>query len=278
MQKRNKGITLVALVITIIILLILAGITINLTVGQKGILTRAQEAGRNYQEAARREDEQLANFVKETNDIINENNNPNNDEKVDEILRSGGKYIYNEGKILEEAIEFIGTSQINAEYAINEKNLYMTTKKGDGFNLAYIGTKNKISLEGYTKIKCLVSTGDNTQGYSNNIFKLVLLEETSDLESKQYESTTIGANQTDYILEFEVPDDCFNKEYHIGAIGTLQDIYIYKIWLEKSETKNLYDYGKKSEEVEGFIGVNDVNSEYAIHEKDLYMTTKRKWI
>ena len=71
MNKQRRGITLVALVITIIVLLILAGITINLTIGQRGILNRAQEAGRNYQEAAKREDEQLANFLKEADDIIN---------------------------------------------------------------------------------------------------------------------------------------------------------------------------------------------------------------
>ena len=70
MNKQRRGITLVALVITIIVLLILAGITINLTIGQRGILNRAQEAGRNYQEAAKREDEQLANFLKEADDII----------------------------------------------------------------------------------------------------------------------------------------------------------------------------------------------------------------
>jgi hypothetical protein len=46
--KEKRGITLVALVITIIVLLILAGITINLTVGQGGILTTAQQAGKNY--------------------------------------------------------------------------------------------------------------------------------------------------------------------------------------------------------------------------------------
>ena len=45
LYQNKAGITLVALVITIIVLLILAGITINLTVGQRGILNRAQEAG-----------------------------------------------------------------------------------------------------------------------------------------------------------------------------------------------------------------------------------------
>ena len=65
-----------ALVITIIVLLILAGITINLTVGQRGILTRAQEAGRNYQEAAKKEDEDLAKFLGEVDNIIAGINTP----------------------------------------------------------------------------------------------------------------------------------------------------------------------------------------------------------
>ena len=42
--KRNKGITLIALVVTIIVLLILAGVSINMLTGQNGILNRASEA------------------------------------------------------------------------------------------------------------------------------------------------------------------------------------------------------------------------------------------
>ena len=41
--KRNKGITLIALVVTIIVLLILAGISISMLTGQNGILNRASE-------------------------------------------------------------------------------------------------------------------------------------------------------------------------------------------------------------------------------------------
>ena len=43
-RKKNKGITLIALVITIVVLLILAGITIAALSGDNGILTRAKEA------------------------------------------------------------------------------------------------------------------------------------------------------------------------------------------------------------------------------------------
>jgi hypothetical protein len=48
LRRNKRGITLVALVITIIVLLILAGITISLTIGEGGIITIAQQAGVNY--------------------------------------------------------------------------------------------------------------------------------------------------------------------------------------------------------------------------------------
>ncbi len=44
--KRQKGITLIALVITIIVLIILAGIAISMTLGENGIFAKAKEAKR----------------------------------------------------------------------------------------------------------------------------------------------------------------------------------------------------------------------------------------
>ena len=43
--KNNSGITLIALVITIIVLIILAGISMNLLMGDNGIIKKAQQAG-----------------------------------------------------------------------------------------------------------------------------------------------------------------------------------------------------------------------------------------
>ena len=53
--KTNKGITLVALVITIIILIILAGVTISLVMGDNGIATKARMGAQNYQNASEEE-------------------------------------------------------------------------------------------------------------------------------------------------------------------------------------------------------------------------------
>ena len=57
MQKiiRNKGITLVAMVITIIILLILAGVTLNTILSNNGVLNMAKKATKEYKIASERE-------------------------------------------------------------------------------------------------------------------------------------------------------------------------------------------------------------------------------
>ena len=46
-MKNQKGITLVALVITIVVLLILAGVTISMVLGPNGVLTNSQTAKDN---------------------------------------------------------------------------------------------------------------------------------------------------------------------------------------------------------------------------------------
>lgn len=52
----EKAITLIALVITIVILLILAGVTITMTLGQNGLFTREKAVIKAYEQAEVRED------------------------------------------------------------------------------------------------------------------------------------------------------------------------------------------------------------------------------
>ena len=59
-KKQVKGITLIALVVTIIVLLILAGVAINLTIGQNGLFTRAQDAREITEKEKIREEIELA--------------------------------------------------------------------------------------------------------------------------------------------------------------------------------------------------------------------------
>ena len=69
MKKENRGITLIALVITIIVLLILAGVTISLTIGEQGIIRRAQQATEEYSKAEVKERVQLEIFASLKEDV-----------------------------------------------------------------------------------------------------------------------------------------------------------------------------------------------------------------
>ena len=57
--KKQKGVTLVALVVTIIVLIILAGMSINLILGDNGIITIAKKAKENIELAKTEEETQL---------------------------------------------------------------------------------------------------------------------------------------------------------------------------------------------------------------------------
>lgn len=63
-NQKDKGITLVALVVTIIILIILALVTIQGTIGQNGLITKAREL-RNYMDNAIIADEEAINQLLE---------------------------------------------------------------------------------------------------------------------------------------------------------------------------------------------------------------------
>ena len=54
-NKKEKGITLIALVVTIVILLILAGISMTMVIGENGIITKAKDARENQVHSAVKE-------------------------------------------------------------------------------------------------------------------------------------------------------------------------------------------------------------------------------
>lgn len=58
--KKDRGITLIALIATIVALLILAGVSINLVLGNNGIITMAKKAKEQYENAAKREEQILS--------------------------------------------------------------------------------------------------------------------------------------------------------------------------------------------------------------------------
>ena len=68
--KSKKGITLIALVVTIVILLILAGITINLVFSENGIIKKAQEAAEAQKQAEESDRQALEDLADQLDDVI----------------------------------------------------------------------------------------------------------------------------------------------------------------------------------------------------------------
>ena len=62
-MKKERGITLVALIITIIVLLILAGVTIGQAATGTGLFTRAKNAANAYNDAAADEANQINSLI-----------------------------------------------------------------------------------------------------------------------------------------------------------------------------------------------------------------------
>ena len=72
-MKKNKGITLVALVVTIVVLLILAGVSINLVLGNNGIIAKAKDAETKSAEASQNDLKGMNGLVSEMEGALAEN-------------------------------------------------------------------------------------------------------------------------------------------------------------------------------------------------------------
>ena len=75
-RGKERGITLIALVITIVILIILATVSINVVLGEGGLIQRAQQAKDLTEQAVLEEQEGLNSLMSEMTNIMAEDQNP----------------------------------------------------------------------------------------------------------------------------------------------------------------------------------------------------------
>lgn len=69
-MKNSKGITLVALVVTVVILLILAGVSINLVLGENGLIKYAQKAKEATVQESENDNKQIENVTDELSENL----------------------------------------------------------------------------------------------------------------------------------------------------------------------------------------------------------------
>lgn len=147
MMKEQKGITLVALVITIIVLLILAGVSIAALSGQNGILTNATNAKQQDELGAAKDqinlaaNEAVSDYYKVTYAAGTGTVGANEQETVKTKIGALGATLTNGVKV------DIGTSKEASGAQSGSYKVTLTSKDGKATTTGYITSTGSVSWE-----------------------------------------------------------------------------------------------------------------------------------
>ena len=199
---KNKGITLIALVITIIILLILAGISISALTNQ-GLFKNAKEAKNRTENSQKEEQEILNQYEDELNRHLS--NNRKIEENLIDNVKEGiikiGDYVKytpdktNTDAILQELNTYSGSSD-NTTSTLTQENLnwrILDVKDGQVRLISEVPTTSKITLKGYNGYNNAVKLLDDTCNSLYNNSRLA-----SKTQNLKIEDIQDKMNETNY--------------------------------------------------------------------------------
>ena len=140
-MRKKQGITLISLVVTIIVLLILAGVTIAALTGENGILNRAAEAKEKTEEAQRKEESDLDYMDKYIDKVVN-------NESL--VLNEGTVYPLDQNQFdtFDEWGNFqdSGKAEYSTDYTMNANKSIKLTKYANGTKDPAIGIPIQLDL------------------------------------------------------------------------------------------------------------------------------------
>ena len=151
--RKETGITLVALVVTIVILLILAGVTLMYTMGDNSIFQKAQEAKNKTEEGIKNEQEYMNSIDNMVNEYLNGTGNGGGTEiptgpKDEPIENIKSDWATIEKIAKEIAKDDTITSEIEEVKVVVDGKRY-TIKPGDIFEVEYNGEVRRVRVLGF---------------------------------------------------------------------------------------------------------------------------------
>lgn len=192
MKKSTKGITMIALVITIVVLLILAGISIAAITGDNGITKKSNEAKIETEISQYKEQLDVIKHEEYTNDGYTVN--------IDAFL---DKY----AEAVKEDKMFKDAKEVTADHV--NKFVIVVTKEGYRFeitieDITYVGNDNDENSEiDMSKVKITITT--TPTNWTNEKVKVRVSANTTKV-TKQY-SLDGGNNWQKYENEIEIQDN-----------------------------------------------------------------------
>ena len=242
--KKNKGITLIALVVTIIVLLILAGISISMLMGQNGILNRAAEAKEKTVLSNNNEKHDLVKMEELINDNLDE-------EKVEQINDENPGILEqeasdNNGYIINSIEDFVVFS-----YNVTNGDTYEGKTIKLGVNLDFNSTKSynnafredygEYGYEGELRENLISKIGWNSIGNKINI------------NQNSFKGTFDGNNKCIYNLY--IKNKNINETKFIGLFannqGIIKNLKLKNVKIETSGNDEVYYF------VAGIAGGNE---------------------
>ena len=209
LRKENKGITLVALVITIIILLILAGISIS-ALTNTGIFEKAKDAKEKSEVAEKQQSETLDSYEKELNKYTSDNLEENIGVKFEKNTELHDK---NGAKIIVPA----GFKVVNTDDLTVEKGIVVEDSKGNQYvwipcttedsksQLQFKRTEWDVEDDGGTKASKDELTLTCPENYSDNGLTYAVVNEiVAQIKAEKY---SVRRNGGYYIGRYEVGDE-----------------------------------------------------------------------
>ena len=224
--QKNNGITLIALVITIIVLLILAGVSIAMLTGQNGILTQAQKAKETTEESAENEKRQLSQVEANTHlEAYNYTDAEGNTAKIPAgfaVSNVEGENLVSKGLVI------IGSNGNEYVWIPCTKDTYKREETAWGVenDNNTKATKDELTLTGVTP-----STEESNNGITTAVLNEIVGQVTNEINS-------VENNGGYYIGRYEV-----GKENNNAVIKANQEPYANIKWSEAYKQAKGIDAG-----------------------------------
>ena len=232
-MKNQKGITLVALVVTIIVLIILAGISINLLLGENGLITKAQDAKKQQKIAEVKEKLSLELASAETDAIIR--NESLEEEQLNDIVSKYGT--------LQDDKDTILTKDDN--YKISLKEIWYGTLSTSG---SYSDKKKQIEVlekelkelqDKYNELEQINSGNSEVlNDLRNQITTLESEKKTleDNLKAEQDKNKTLETQMADLNSKYDNLKKEYDKFFNDPGTATASDIAVGKTaWINGSK-------------------------------------------